>query len=341
MTRTWYSLRIFPFVLVAMSCEPPAAATVGPREDPGPTAALASLAATMPSAPILVGAGDIARCYEGENPLAATPPALSAAESTAKILDRIPGTVFAAGDNAYEFGSPLDYATCYAPTWGRHRGRTRPALGNHEYLTPGAAGYFGYFAERSAPPLGYYSYDISSWHIVVLNSTVQWGLCQPPNPLDPPSSAAEGRACAPDAAQQAWLRADLASHPAQCTLAYFHHPRFSSGLHGNQYEMQQFWDILYAAGVDVVISGHDHDYERFAPQDPDGNADPARGIREFVVGTGGAEFYAFRDAVPNSEVRGEYTHGVIAIALGRSGYAWAYIPTASGGFTDRGAARCH
>ena len=327
-------------LLAVLACARPDVATA--PVDASPAAlALRSLALAAPQAAILAGAGDIARCYDGENPLASWPPETSAAESTATLLDGIPGTVFAAGDNAYEFGSPTDYATCYAPTWGRHRERTRPALGNHEYLTPGAAGYFAYFGGRGAPPLGYYSYELGSWHVVVLNSTPQWALCQPQEGLNPPSSAADGRACPPDAAQQAWLAADLAAHPNRCTLAYFHHPRFSSGLHGNQYEMQEFWDILYAGGVDLVISGHDHDYERFAPQDPEGNLDTRRGIREIVVGTGGAEFYSFATIQPNSEARGEHTHGVIAVALGSNGYAWAYVPTTPGGFTDAGRDHCH
>jgi hypothetical protein len=287
--------------------------------------------------PILVGAGDIARCYDPENPLDITPPNLTAAESTAQILDRIPGTVMAIGDNAYELGSLSDYLLCYHPTWGRHKARTRPAPGNHEYLTPGAAGYFAYFAPDGAPPLGYYSYDVGRWHVVVLNSMTQWTACPPPK-----TSPDDGRTCVGDAAQRLWLIADLARHRNRCTIAYFHHPRFSSARHGSQYEMQQFWDILYARGVDVVVSGHDHVYERFAPQDPDGNADPARGIRQFVVGTGGAGLYEFSTVLPNSEVRINDTHGVLALALGRGGYAWSFIPVGDGGSSrDAGVGRCH
>jgi 3',5'-cyclic AMP phosphodiesterase CpdA len=284
---------------------------------------------------VLVGAGDIARCYPAENPTAITPPALTAAESTAVLLDGIDGTVMAIGDNAYELGSPADYALCYEPTWGRHKSRTRPAAGNHEYLTPGAAGYFGYFGPQAAPPGGYYSFDLGSWHVIVLNSTPQWAGCQPA-----PTSVEGGRTCLGDPAQRLWLAADLAGHRQRCTLAYFHHPRYSSGMHGSQYEMQQFWDMLYAAGVDVVISGHDHLYERFAPQDGDGDADRRRGIRQFTVGTGGAELYPFTTIIPNSEVRINTTHGVLALKLGARGYEWAFISTASN-ILDSGRDLCH
>ena len=302
--------------------------------------------------PVLVGAGDIARCYDPEDPTDITPPAAIAAEATARLLDRIPGTVMAIGDNAYEFGSPLDYALCYEPTWGRHRGRTRPAAGNHEYLTPGAAGYFAYFGVRAAPPLGWYSYDLGSWHVVVLNSTPQVYACWPPEieegrPPDFPSpppvpdepGPAAGRACAGDVAQQAWLAADLAANPARCTVAYFHHSRYSSARHGNHYQMQRIWDILYAHGVDVVVSAHDHVYERFAPQDPDARLDETRGIRQFVAGTGGAELYEFEEIEPNSEVRLDDTHGVLALALGRGRYGWAFVAV-DGGVRDSGTDEC-
>jgi hypothetical protein len=286
--------------------------------------------------PILVGAGDIARCYPSDDPTNITPPHLTAAEATARVLDRIPGTVMAVGDNAYEFGSPTDYLLCYHPTWGRHKARTRPAAGNHEYLTPGAAGYFAYFFPDGFAPGGYYSYDLGSWHVVVLNSTPQWAACPPVK-----TSPDDGRTCAGDVPQRLWLIADLATHRNRCTVAYFHHPRFSSGRHGSQYEMQQFWDILYANGVDVVVSAHDHLYERFAPQDPDGNADARRGIRQFTVGTGGAELYEFTAILPNSQVRNNDTHGVLALALDRGRYGWAFMPAADGTFTDFGSGRCH
>ena len=309
--------------------------------------------------PILVGAGDIAECYEGTIPpsleVARAQAMTSPAAATAALLDRIPGTVVALGDNAYETGSPFDYAACYEPTWGRHRERTAPATGNHEYLTPGAAGYFSYFADRSAPPLGYYSYDLGDWHVIVLNSTPQVYACYPPEGAevlsdprwgDPqldtePTSAALGRLCAGDVAQQAWLIADLqANADHRCTVAYFHHPRYSSGSHGNHYQMQRIWDIMYAHGVDVVLSAHDHDYERFAPQDPDGRHDSAFGIREYVVGTGGGGLRAVSNRIPNSEVVIDDRHGVLALNLGDGGYAWAFVDT-DRAVLDSGSDRCH
>lgn len=293
--------------------------------------------------PVLVGAGDIAKCYEPEPPFTRTPPAQTGAEVTAKLLDGIEGTVIAVGDNAYEAGSPYDYWTCYQPTWGRHKARTRPAVGNHEYITPGAAGYYLYFGAVSAPPLGYYSYDLGTWHVVVLNSMSQWSLCPQPQPPVGSPSATTGRACAGDRAQQLWLEADLAAHPRTCTVAYFHHPRFSSGLHGSQYEVIQLWDILYANGVDVVISGHDHLYERFEPQDPDGR--PTRltgipGIRQFTVGTGGADFYPLREKLETSEKIILDTYGVIKLDLNPGSYSWSFV-AAGGTSMDSGSGDCH
>lgn len=321
-------------VLTAVAALASGACSDGPAA-PGPSAGLARWLKAR-GHPVLVGAGDIARCYEPEDPTSITPAELTAAESTAALLDGIPGTVMALGDNAYEFGSLADYLLCYDPTWGRHKRRTRPAAGNHEYLTPGAAGYFAYFGLAAAPPAGYYSYDLDAWHVLVLNSTPQWAGCPPPR-----TSVEAGRACVGDVVQRQWLAADLAAHPRRCTLAYFHHPRYSSGLHGSQYEMQQFWDILYAADADLVISAHDHLYERFAPQDPEGNADAARGIRQFTVGTGGAELYPFTTVLPNSEVRINTAHGVLALRLGGGRYTWAFVAVTGDAILDAGTGECH
>jgi len=303
---------------------------------------------------VLAGAGDIARCYPGEDVTQFQRPGpANPATQTARLLEKMKSaTVMAVGDNAYEFGSPIDYAGCYDPTWGTLRSRTRPSTGNHEYLTPGAAGYFAYFGQRAAPPLGYYSYDLGSWHVVVINSTPQVYACWPPEfdevppgfpslPVPPNPGPDAGRACAGDIAQQAWLAADLASHrDALCTIAYFHHPRFSSGMHGNQYQMQKMWDILYAGNADVVVSGHDHLYERFAPQNPDGGADGVRGIRQFTVGTGGAEFYSVSVRQPNSEVLINTVHGVLALALGNGQYGWSFVGI-DGNVADSGSGTCH
>jgi hypothetical protein len=362
-------------LLLTLACaEAPSAPNSTPGDDPHAVLALRALprfgdwvsdflhAGTVsPSAdfPALVGAGDIAECYEGAVPpppdVARAGAMTSPAEATARLLDRLPGTVVALGDNAYEIGSPFDYDNCYDPTWGRHYERTAPSAGNHEYMTPGALGYFEYFPDRSAPPLGYYSYELGGWHVVVLNSTTQVYACYPPEftevkpeeewggpPLDvEPTSPAMGRLCAGDVAQQTWLINDLAAHSRyRCTVAYFHHPRFSSGSHGNHYQMQRIWDIMYAFGVDVVLSAHDHNYERFAPQNPDGGFDPAFGIREFVVGTGGGTLRSVGPRIPNSEVVITDTYGVITLGLGSGGYGWAFVAT-DGSVLDSGSDRCH
>jgi PKD repeat protein len=262
-----------------------------------------------PAGVVFVGAGDIADC------------ASSGDEATALLLDNIAGTVFTLGDNAYPNGTAAEYTNCYHPTWGRHKSRTRPSAGNHEYNTAGATGYYGYFGAAAGDPAeGYYSYDLGGWHIIVLNSNI---------------------ARTANSAQVQWLVADLAAHPTTCTLAYWHHPRFSSSsVHGNDLSVQSFWDALYAAGADIVLNGHDHTYERFAPQSPSASADP-NGIREFVVGTGGRGHYTFAAAQPNSQVRHSGTFGVLKLTLQPSGYAWEFVPEAGGTFTDSGTGSCH
>lgn len=263
---------------------------------------------------ILVGAGDIADCK-----------GLSGAEATAKLLDKIPGTVMAVGDLAYPDGTKQNF-TCYDKTWGRAKSRTRPAAGNHEFHAAHATPYFDYFgAAAGNPKTGYYSYDLGSWHIIVLNSECK-----------------DVGGCEAGSAQGKWLRADLASHPVACTLAYWHRPLFSSGsAHGNDFTVKALWDALYEANADVVISGHDHDYERFAPQNPDGALDAARGIREFVVGTGGKSHRLFGTLKPNSEVRNATAFGVLKLTLKPKGYDWKFISEAGKTFTDSGSGVCH
>jgi hypothetical protein len=263
---------------------------------------------------VLVGAGDIARCAD-----------LTGAQATAKLLDGIPGTVFAAGDLALSDGTEGQFANCYDPTWGRQKTRTRPVPGNHDYGVKAAAPYFKYFgAAAGLPGKGYYSYDLGPWHVVALNS-----------------NCSDIGGCGPGSPEELWLRQDLAAHPAACTVAYWHHPFFSSGkTHGGDPEMKAFWTDLYSAHAEIVINGHDHDYERFAPQDPNGKADPARGIREFVVGTGGNNLRAFSDPAPNSEARFNETFGVLKLTLQAKSYEWQFIPV-SGDFTDKGSGTCH
>lgn len=275
---------------------------------PGPTSPTPT---PTPSGPeVFVGAGDIAIC--GGN-----------AEATARQLDSIGGTVFTLGDNAYPSGTRADFQNCYEPTWGRHKSRTRPSPGNHDYGTAGAAPYFEYFgANAGLTASGYYSFDLGAWHIVSLNSNVS------------------------DVAQLSWLRADLAQNATtKCTMAYWHHPVFSSGPNatnageaGIRSYVQQLFRILHEANADLVLAGHEHLYERFAPQNPDGGLDPTRGVRQIIVGTGGVPLYDFQLIKPNSEVRLK-VHGVMKLTLSADRYQWDFLPTSGAG--DSGATACH
>jgi len=263
---------------------------------------------------ILVGAGDIADCKD-----------LSGAEATAKLLENVGGTVMVVGDLAYPDGSKENF-TCYDKTWGRAKSRTRPAPGNHEFHATGAAPYFNYFgAVAGDPKTGYYSYELGTWHIIVLNSECRdVGGCEAGSP------------------QERWLRADLAAHPVACTLSYWHRPLFSSGsAHGNDLTVKPLFQALYEANADVVVGGHDHDYERFAPQTPTGVADPEHGIREFVVGTGGKNHRPFGAPKPNSELRDATAFGVLKLTLRPGAYDWQFIPETGKSFTDSGSGKCH
>lgn len=268
-----------------------------------------STIAELSSDPVLVGAGDIGSCISLGD------------EATASLVDNIEGTVFTIGDNVYAHGTAFQFDVCYGLSWGRFRERTFPAVGNHDYGTSGASAYFHYFGERAGDPTkGYYSYDLGAWHIIVLNSFL---------PVDAGS------------AQEQWLRADLAAHPTVCTAAYWHIPRFSSGLkHGSNVGMSPLWQALYDSGADVVINGHEHNYERFALQDPQGNLDPARGIREFVVGTGGNSHHTLGTPIANSEVGNDESYGVLKLTLHPTSYTWEFVPGAGSSFTDSGSAPC-
>ena len=257
---------------------------------------------------ILVGAGDIADCDNvGEH-------------ATARLLDEIEGIVFTLGDHAYPEGTAAEFSRCYAPTWGRHKPRTRPSPGNHDYHVTDAAAYYDYFGAASGPRgKGYYSYDVGAWHVIVLNTSISIG------------SSSE---------QVQWLRDDLARHRRTCTLAYFHRARFSSGRHGSSTTPLAAWRVLYEAGTDVVLSAHDHLYERFAPQTPDGIADSVRGIRQFTVGTGGAGLSRLGTRQPNSEALDNTHYGVLRLHLGRGSYRWFFLNAADGATLDSGAEAC-
>jgi len=263
---------------------------------------------------VLVGAGDIADCHEIEG-----------AKATAALLANIPGTIFAAGDTGCPDGTVENFTQCYDPTWGRFKDRTRPAPGNHEYHTKGALPYFQYFgAAAGEPGKAYYSYELGGWHIISLDS-----------------DCSDIGGCGAGSREEQWLRQDLASHPSKCTVAYWHHPLFSSGQHGNSFEMRAFWQDLYHAGATIVINGHDHDYERFAPQDPDGHLDRAKGIREFVAGTGGRHRRHFGAIIPNSEVHDADSFGVLKLTLYPDHYTWQFIPAPPATFNDSGEGTCH
>jgi len=268
-------------------------------------AALALLATPATSATvILMGAGDIAI---GSGPEVAT----------ALLIDAEPSAfAFTAGDNAYDNGSTSDYVV-YNASWGAFKSRTRPCPGNHEYHTAGAAGYFGYFGAQAGPSgVGYFSYNIGDWHCISLDSEVDMS---------------------PGSPQETWLRADLAANTALGTLAYWHRPTFSSGdIHGSQTDTAPLWKALQDFGADIVICGHDHEYERFALQTVNGVADPVRGIREFVVGTGGANLYTITTTIANSEVHDTNTYGVLRLTLGPGTYAWQFVPIHGQTFTDSG-----
>jgi hypothetical protein len=270
-----------------------------------------TVTAPPPAGEVMFAAGDIASCTNNND------------EATAQILDANPvGTVAILGDNAYESGTATEFTSCYHPTWGRHFARTKPSVGNHEYQTPGATGYYGYFGSTAGDPAkGYYSYDLGAWHIIVLNSNIARDSAS---------------------AQVQWLRADLQANSGKaCTLAYWHHPRFSSGQHGNDVTQAALWDTLHAYDADVILNGHEHNYERFAPQNPSGGADNARGIREFIVGTGGRELRTKGTTKANSQVFSSAAFGVLKLTLSAASYSWQFIPIAGQSFSDSGSASCH
>lgn len=295
-------------------------------------AALVAISTLRPSLPapaetlgepsaVLVGAGDIAECpTDGD-------------EATAELLDAVvadhpDAVVFTSGDNAYPMGRHEDYADCYDPSWGRHKERTRPAVGNHDFGERMGAAYARYFGDAGGPfDRYYYSYDIGAWHVIVLNSECHRVGCD----LDDP-----------DGDQAEWLAADLADSDAECTLAIWHNARWSSGRYGNDPEYDTFWRLLHEAGAEIVVNGHDHLYERFAPLNPAGEVDEAAGIRQFIVGTGGGNLRGFReqDILPTSEARGS-DHGVLKLTLEEDGYEWEFLPVEGARFTDSGSGTCH
>jgi hypothetical protein len=282
---------------------------------------LASMAALLTATPggsktrtvTLVGAGDIGRCDDRSD------------RKTARLVGKIGGTVFTLGDHAYHDGTRQQFRECYDPTWGKYRKRTRPTAGNHDYHTAGAKPYFNYFRWRAGRPRGYYSYDRGAWHIVALNSNCE-----------------EVGGCEWRSAQGRWLRRDLARHRARCTLAYFHHPLYASGRGEDSPEVKPFWHILYNDHADVILSGHAHRYERFARIKPSGERSSARGIRQFIVGTGGAEAEPQQGPdEPRVQAKKVGAPGVLKLELGSDFYRWKFVPVVGRNYTDSGRARCH
>jgi len=324
-TNTWAEYNVtslvkadgtFSFVLVADSTDgitfssrqgtqtPQLVITFSSNVTITPTLTLTPTSTLSAGDAVFVGAGDIASCDNNND------------ELTAQLLDAIPGTVFTTGDNVYDSGTLTQYTNCYDPTWGRHRARTKPIPGNHEYVTAGAAGYFQYFNNISS----YYAYDVGSWRIYALNSEIDVSANSP---------------------QVMWLQADLAANPSQCVLAYWHQPRWSSGAtHGSNPAYQILWQTLYEAGAELILTGHEHNYERFAEMNAAGLT-VSEGLREFVVGTGGRSHYPFGTILPASQVRDSSTYGVLKLTLHPDSYDWQFIPVAGSTFTDSGSTDCH
>jgi hypothetical protein len=266
----------------------------------------------------MVGAGDIATCTNTHD------------SETANLVSAVLGadanaTAFTGGDNVYPDGAAANYTNCYEPSWGAFKARTRPIPGNHDYLNnPGAAPYFAYFGANAGPAgKGWYRYESGTWRVYALNSE-----CRPTS------------ACF--AEQLSWLKANLAAEPHRCVLAMWHQPRFSTGPHGSSTRMAQVFQALYDAGADVVVTGHDHGYQRFMPANPSGSPDATRGMREFVVGTGGAELYEWKTDSTLLEVRGNVSFGVLQLQLTPGSYSWQFesVPGPTG-FSDSGTGTCH
>lgn len=312
------------FVVILTSC---ALACPPPVRTTPPSAKASAEEVALSGASVLIGAGDIATCQSNaDERTAAIVDSVLRVDSAAGVKDE----VFAAGDNVYPSGRSVDFANCFAPSWGKPDGRImkqiRPVPGNHEYDTEGATPYYAYFGDRAgAAGKGYYSYDLGEWRIYALNSEIV---------VNARFTAADRKA------QEDWLRADLKDNPTKCALAYWHHPRFSSGYHGSDARMSALFQILYDANTELLLSGHDHGYERFAPQTAAGIKDTLRGIAQIVVGTGGANLRGFAQVATNSAAQVEGHYGVLKLTLGAGAYQYALLDV-SGRIWDPGKGTCH
>ena len=312
--------------LLAAAAAAVAALSCGGGSDPTPLPSPQIVAtAEPPRLPTIAATGDIVCAPGSKDPCRHL-------ETLAVVESLVPDLVLPLGDNQYETGSENEYAEAYNLSWGRLRVNSRPVPGNHEYQDDFTAkGYFDFFNGAGALTgiagergKGYYSYNFAEWHFVALNS-----------------NCAHIRGCGVNSPQERWLRDDLQANRRPCTLAYAHHPRFSSGINGSAENLAPLWQALYEYGVDIYLAGHDHHYERFAPQRPDGVSDPEHGVREFVVGTGGRSITPFRTILPNSEVQDTTSFGVLALRLGPTSYQWKYLAAAGMPLADSGAGTCH
>lgn len=273
--------------------------------------------ALAPGAVVAFAVGDIADCRR--TPAEQSGAAQTAALVESELAEAANAVLLTLGDHTYPIGTLDEFRDCYGPTWGRFLARTYPVPGNHEYYSPHAGGYYAYFGSRAGPEWrGYYSVTLGSWKVLALNSVLQ------------------GEA---HRVQLDWLRAELARTAASCILAFWHHPRYSSGGHGDNIHMQSAWEMLHAARADIVLAAHDHGYERFAPQNAHGQH-ASDGPRQFVVGTGGADLTLFRRTRAHSEVRENSSHGVLKLVLAENAYAWEYLAV-GGGHVDSGRAHCN
>ena len=278
-------------VLMSLSCD-------GQQWVSGPT----------PTTVVLLAAGDIGICGS------------RGAVETGQMIDNINGTVLAVGDLAYPHGTAEEFTQCYDPVWGRHKDRTRPAPGNHEYDSSATAQpYFDYFGSQAgAAGLGYYSFRVGDWLVLSLNSNLPVGGTT---------------------AQAQWIRGELTANTSRCTLAYFHHPLYSSGPNGDSARLAGLWQLLYDHDVDVIINAHEHLYERYGPMSPDGQRNDTRGIRQFIVGTGGAGLYTVQRVHPQSEVQ-LIAQGLLKLTLSAQAYSWEFLQV-GGGLGDAGSGGCH
>lgn len=321
-----YNLRLLSqsFPMAVAESAPPSTGGAQSQAHPNPPDLIPE-AKKLHTDPIIAAAGDIA-CQ----PLAST--GAENTDSTCQmqatsdlLLDQDLTAVLPLGDLQYERGEGSGFQQSYDPTWGRVKAISHPVAGNHEYYSKNAADYYQYFGKVAGDPAkGYYSYDIGNWHIIALNSNCQAvGGCEAGSP------------------QEQWLQQDLDHHLQACTLAYWHHPRFSSGIHGNSQDLDAFWQALYKAKAEIVLNGHDHHYERFKPQTPTTKLDIKNGIREFVVGTGGRNLRPVLQVQANSAVQNSDSYGVLKLTLRPHGYAWQFVSIAGQSFSDAGEDICH